>query len=670
MSNKREKEEKKQLSMKAKLSIAFAGILGFVFMVILAVSVFAGKSLMSRDATVNMTKRAQYLAKIVDENLKRNVEILEFIARTGEIRDTTTTIDDKVKYLSEEREKTGFGDLIYVDLQGNGYLSDGTSVNKSNSEGFIKALSGERYVAEPLSMDGVHVIVSSVPVMNEDNQVIAVLMGLNTVNELVELIRKNEENFFVIDSEGKLVAYTGEEMIDTESKSVKEDDDSPYAIVYDKMLAAESGYINCNNENLKQDIYFSFAPIETSSWSIAIVMTETEALSSIIQLIKYLSILCFVCLLVCVSNILVIVTKIATLFEQISHNLKMVAARDFVSPMVMKATLRTKESTEAMQAIVQMKSELAHTIQGIRDNINEAQEQSQELVEIALTLEEGSTQISESAGQVANGIQSQTVDLVDISQIAELFGQEVETIIHSADAVNHQSLKVEEIVLKGNENTASLSTSVQNVAKMAQKFTTNMNSFSTNLDKVNEITDLIQSIAGQTNLLALNASIEAARAGEAGKGFAVVAEEIRKLAEQVKISSDNIGGIVNQLLTEKNNMLGNTEQMNHELSSQSEEIQKTIQLYDEINKNMKNMTDEMKQVNDAISNIGQSKDVLTGRISNATAVAQQVSASTQNIAASTEGNQEAAALVYEKVNKLYHVSNTVREQIGQFKVQE
>src|SRR5699024_8559874 len=65
------------------------------------------------------------------------------------------------------------------------------------------------------------------------------------------------------------------------------------------------------------------------------------------------------------------------------------------------------------------------------------------------------------------------------------------------------------------------------------------------VQSVQSIIGIIKNISEQTNLLALNASIEAVRAGEHGKGFSVVAEEVRKLAEQSRVSTEQVYEIIN-----------------------------------------------------------------------------------------------------------------------------
>lgn len=68
--------------------------------------------------------------------------------------------------------------------------------------------------------------------------------------------------------------------------------------------------------------------------------------------------------------------------------------------------------------------------------------------------------------------------------------------------------------------------------------------------EVGAIVQIIKDIAERTHTLALNAGMQAVAAGEAGRGFSVVADEVQRLAETARESTNQITALVNSIQSE------------------------------------------------------------------------------------------------------------------------
>lgn len=99
------------------------------------------------------------------------------------------------------------------------------------------------------------------------------------------------------------------------------------------------------------------------------------------------------------------------------------------------------------------------------------------------------------------------------------------------DAINEVSIGSSENA----KSVESISTEVHSILMTATELRQSIQAVENKLSDFTCASDEIVGIANQTTLLSLNAAIEAARAGEHGRGFAVVANEVGTLAERSKV---------------------------------------------------------------------------------------------------------------------------------------
>lgn len=123
--------------------------------------------------------------------------------------------------------------------------------------------------------------------------------------------------------------------------------------------------------------------------------------------------------------------------------------------------------------------------------------------------------------------------LTESQRAVRELGEHLET---AAAAVEEMSVSIGEIARSATQATETTSQGVAD-AEQTQRSVLELDEASSAVD---EVVRQINVIAAQTNILALNATIEAARAGEAGKGFAVVAGEVKQLARDTAVATEDI----------------------------------------------------------------------------------------------------------------------------------
>lgn len=273
------------------------------------------------------------------------------------------------------------------------------------------------------------------------------------------------------------------------------------------------------------------------------------------------------------------------------------------------------------QQDIMVKDVLA-TSKVVKEETDKSSEATAQLYDSAETIQRSMQEIADAMELTAESVQDQNVMTQEIQNSIE------GTAKHSADMV----AVAEESNVSIRENMNAIEELKQQAGEIAvtnEQVTAAMQKLQQKTQEVEEIAGMIFKISSQTNLLALNASIESARAGEAGRGFAVVADQIRQLAEQTRVSTENIKNIVTELNINAEAVVAAVDKSVDATEKQNEMIITAAENFEKLDKNITSLIGGIKEIDTDISGIFEANNKIVESISQLSATAQEITATSE-----------------------------------------
>jgi Methyl-accepting chemotaxis protein len=245
-------------------------------------------------------------------------------------------------------------------------------------------------------------------------------------------------------------------------------------------------------------------------------------------------------------------------------------------------------------------------------------------------------EMNNSVGQIHEKANSQKTDTQNAASDVETTRSAIDQILRQLEDVNLLSDNIAGLSQNSRNILNELSDSSKASREAVKEISLQVAVTSESVQQIKSVTDYITNIAEETNLLALNASIEAARAGAAGKGFAVVALEIQKLAEESNNSASKIGDNIRSLVEKTDGIVKVMGTIESALQHQEDNVEKTKQIFDEMNHDIIRITETESDMQDNVSSMNQAKDNMSQIISDLSESAADNAALSRNAADVTE----------------------------------